>query len=244
MKLNQRSGFFITLAILVISGLVALSFNLKENKIPPIPEIASTFVQTVSLNASSDLILPKSNTEPSSISRAPSNTDFFHQLAYAAEKRTSLSIRYDPKYVSIPYPNGDVPANTGVCTDVVIRSYRALGIDLQKNVHEDMKRHFSTYPNNWGLRRPDTNIDHRRVPNLMTYFSRFGKSLSRAKSADLYKPGHVVAWKLPNGMTHIGVVSSRKATSGRFKIVHNIGSGPVFEDCLFKWQIIGHYTYK
>ena len=242
MKLTQRNIFFIILAILVLSGIVAFGLNFKNQSNPNIPELASAYIQPVSLNVDSNVNLPESLNKVKNEGRP--KPDFYLRLAYAAEKRTTFSVRYDPKYVSIPYPNGDVPPNTGVCSDVIIRSYRALGIDLQKNVHEDMKRNFSIYPNKWGLRRPDRNIDHRRVPNLMTYFSRFGQSLSKARQSELYKPGDVVAWNLTNGMTHIGIVSSKKAQSGRYKIVHNIGSGPVFEDCLFNWQIIGHYRFK
>ncbi|HCC52951.1 MAG TPA: DUF1287 domain-containing protein, partial [Porphyromonadaceae bacterium] len=124
----------------------------------------------------------------------------------------------DPAYFSIPYPGGDVPANKGVCTDVVIRAYRRLGIDLQKEVHEDMKANFPKYPKNWGLSRPDTNIDHRRAPNLMVFFARHGRELSTTQNAEDYRSGDIVCWRLDNGATHIGIVVDRQTCTGRPKI--------------------------
>jgi len=158
---------------------------------------------------------------------------------------TKQKVQYEPGYVRIAYPNGDVPANTGVCTDVVIRAYRKLGIDLQKEVHEDMKVHFEKYPKNWGLTKPDTNIDHRRVPNLMTFFSRYGMVKKKSSDAKDYAPGDIVCWNLGGGITHVGIVSNKKSADGQqYLIVHNIGSGQVLEDCLFRFTIIGHYQYK
>jgi uncharacterized protein YijF (DUF1287 family) len=154
------------------------------------------------------------------------------------------SIRYDPSYFSIPYPGGDVPSHLGVCTDVVIRAFRHLDIDLQKLVHEDMRANFNQYPKNWGLKRTDTNIDHRRVPNLMTYFERKGMSKSISSNPDDYHPGDIVCWNLGGGITHIGiVVAQTSAQTSRPLIVHNIGSGQVVEDILFDYTIIGHYRY-
>ena len=169
---------------------------------------------------------------------------FFADLAHAAENLTSERVRYDPSYFSIAYPNGDVPADRGVCTDVVIRAYRKLGIDLQREVHEDMSANFTLYPALWGLSRPDRNIDHRRVPNLMTFFARHGTVRTLSQQADDYHPGAIVCWDLGNGLTHIGIVSSRRSRDGkRYLIVHNIGAGQVFEDCLFSFRIIGHFQY-
>lgn len=170
---------------------------------------------------------------------------FGDRLAQAALDRTKLSIVYDPAYTVLDYPGGDVPPDRGVCTDVVIRSYRALGIDLQKLVHEDMKTAFSKYPKDWGLKRPDKNIDHRRVPNLQTFFTRHGKSLTKStKSAD-YEVGDIVAWDLNGkGLTHIGIVVEPPNHSGKRWIVHNIGAGPVLQDALFAWKIIGHYRFS
>ncbi|HWW75641.1 MAG TPA: DUF1287 domain-containing protein, partial [Pyrinomonadaceae bacterium] len=160
--------------------------------------------------------------------------------------RTSHEVRYDPTYFVIEYPGGDVPAEVGVCTDEVIRSYRALGVDLQQLVHEDMKANFSLYPHKWGLKKPDTNIDHRRVPNLMVFFARQGASLPVTQEARDYRPGDVVTWDLGGGMTHIGVVVGvpSAADEGRLQIVHNIGAGPKMEDVLFAWKITGHYRYQ
>lgn len=165
-------------------------------------------------------------------------------LANALEQ-TKITKSYDPAYVVIAYPNGDVPAETGVCTDVVIRSFRKAGVDLQKEVHEDMSKNFAAYPTKWGLPAPDSNIDHRRVPNLQTYFKRIGKSLPITGEAKNYQPGDVVAWDLNSkGLTHIGVVSDIwNNQTGRFSIIHNIGGGTRVEDVLFDWKIIGHYRY-
>jgi uncharacterized protein YijF (DUF1287 family) len=170
--------------------------------------------------------------------------DFASRLSTAALELTKDFVVYDPAYFSIPYPGGDVPAGKGVCTDVVIRAYRKLGIDLQKEVHEDMKANFSKYPKNWGLTKTDTNIDHRRVPNLMVFFSRHGKTLPITDKAEDYRPGDIVCWRLDGGATHIGIVVDRQASrSKRNKIVHNIGFGQNLADCLFDYKIIGHYRY-
>ncbi|WP_210148571.1 DUF1287 domain-containing protein [Chryseobacterium scophthalmum] len=170
---------------------------------------------------------------------------FAQKLSDAALSLTKDKVTYDPAYFTLKYPNGDVPADKGVCTDVVIRAYRKLGIDLQKEVHEDMKKNFSKYPKNWGLKRPDTNIDHRRVPNLRVFFAKFGKSKSIETKPELYVPGDIVTWLLPGNLTHIGIVVNKKSADGkRYLIVHNIGAGQVIEDCLFKFTITGHYQYS
>lgn len=172
--------------------------------------------------------------------------EFLKKLVAAAEERTHHTVRYDPAYVRIPYPGGDVPEGTGVCTDEVIRSYRAVGVDLQKEVHEDMEKNFSLYPRQrrWLARRPDTNIDHRRVPNLMVFFSRKGESLAITQDPTDYPPGDLVTWDLGGGVPHIGIVVDEKSgQGGRHLIVHNIGQGPKREDVLFAWKITGHYRY-
>ena len=166
------------------------------------------------------------------------------KLSDAAVELTQQKVIYDPSYFSIAYPNGDVPSDKGVCTDVIIRAYRKLGIDLQKEVHEDMRSNFSLYPKNWGLTKTDRNIDHRRVPNLMTYFKRKGAALSISKDPKDYLPGDIVTWSLGGGLTHIGIVVDQKSSDGkRPLIVHNIGRGQVLEDCLFSFEITGHYRY-
>jgi len=170
---------------------------------------------------------------------------FAQKLSDAALSLTKDKVTYDPAYYSIKYPNGDVASDKGVCTDVIIRAYRKLGIDLQKEVHEDMKKNFSKYPKKFGLKRPDTNIDHRRVPNLMVFFAKFGQSKSIETNPALYAPGDIVTWLLPGNLTHIGIVVNKKSTDGkRYLIVHNIGAGQVIEDCLFKFDITGHYQYS
>jgi hypothetical protein len=168
------------------------------------------------------------------------------QLSDAAIALTAQKVTYDPAYVRLAYPNGDVPANTGVCTDVVIRAFRkAFKIDLQKEVHEDMKANFSLYPKNWGRKTTDRNIDHRRVYNLMVFFKRKGLEKAISNNAEDYKPGDIVCWILPKNLAHIGLVTNHKSADGkRYLIVHNVGAGQVMEDVLFAWKIIGHYQYK
>lgn len=167
------------------------------------------------------------------------------KLSKAALELTKDNVIYDPSYFSLEYPNGDVPKGKGVCTDVVIRAYRKLGIDLQKEVHEDMQKNFKVYPKIWGLKRTDKNIDHRRVPNLMTFFSRKGTVKIISKNPKDYIPGDIVCWNLGGAITHTGIVVNKKSTDGkRYKIVHNIGAGQVLADCLFDFKIIGHYRYR
>ena len=176
---------------------------------------------------------------------ANGQTNFNQKLADSALVLTYQRVTYDPTYRVIAYPNGDVPADKGVCTDVVIRAYRKLGIDLQKEVHEDMKLNFDKYPKKWGLSHPDKNIDHRRVPNLMTFFTRHGTVKTITDNPKDYLPGDIVCWNLGGEITHIGIVSRKKSTDGkRYLMVHNIGGGQVLEDCLFSYIIIGHYQYE
>lgn len=168
-----------------------------------------------------------------------------HQLAQSAEALTKDKVTYDPSYVRINYPNGDVASDRGVCTDVIIRAYRKTGTDLQNEVHEDMVANFHLYPKNWGLPRPDKNIDHRRVPNLMVFFARHGVIKQITQNSGDYLPGDIVCWNLGGGVTHIGMVVNKRSADGeRPLIVHNIGGGQVFADCLFDYKIIGHYTYQ
>ncbi len=168
-----------------------------------------------------------------------------NKLSLAALELTKEKVVYDPSYFSISYPNGDIPKGKGVCTDVIIRAYRKIGIDLQKEVHEDMKTNFSKYPKLWGLKRTDKNIDHRRVPNLMTYFKRQQAEKIISRNPKDYLPGDIVAWNLGGAITHIGIVVHKKSLDKkRNLIVHNIGSGQVLEDCLFSYKIIGHYRFR
>jgi hypothetical protein len=178
--------------------------------------------------------------------QADARQEFPKRLVAAAIEQTHHAVRYDPAYVKIPYPGGDVSADTGVCADVVIRAFRAVGIDLQKEVHEDMSANFSAYPHKWKwlALRPDANIDHRRVPNLMAFFARKGSALPITGRAEDYAPGDLVAWDLGGNVTHIGIVVDQKAEAGgRYMLVHNIGQGPRMEDVLFDWNVIGHYRY-
>ncbi len=179
------------------------------------------------------------------ISYVKSQETFPIKLSKAAIELTSQKVSYDPTYFEIKYPNGDVPTDKGVCTDVVIRAYRKLNIDLQKEVHEDMQKNFSKYPKNWGLKTPDKNIDHRRVPNLMTFFSRYGTVKKTSTNAADYAPGDIVTWNLGGGITHIGIIIDKKSDDGhRNLIVHNIGNGQEISDCLFSYKITGHYFYS
>ena len=175
-----------------------------------------------------------------------SREEFTKRLVAAAIERTHHSVRYVSEYIRLSYPDGDVPADTGVCTDEIIRSYRAVGVDLQKEVHEDMLQNFAAYPNKrrWLLSHPDSNIDHRRVPNLMVFFRRKGESLPITDRDADYAPGDLVTWNLGGDVPHIGIVVDQKSpASGRYMIVHNIGEGPKMEDVLFNWKITGHYRY-
>jgi uncharacterized protein YijF (DUF1287 family) len=167
------------------------------------------------------------------------------KILESAFEQTNVTKNYDGAYVEIPYPMGDVPMETGVCTDVVIRAFRRAGMDLQKEVHEDMQANFQLYPQKWGLPKPDTNIDHRRVPNLQTFFTRRGKALEITRKPADYKPGDLVTWDIDGkGMTHIGVVSNLwDETNKRYFIIHNMGWGTKVEDVLFSWKITGHYRY-
>lgn len=166
------------------------------------------------------------------------------QLVEAATEQTKVTTGYDPAYVGIAYPGGDVPPETGVCSDVLVRSFRKAGIDLQKELHEDMGQAWAAYPRKWGASRPDANIDHRRVLNLTTWFDRKQKAMPITTNRDDYIPGDVVAWDLGNGMDHIGlVVDEWSEASKGYLIVHNIGLGARAEDVLFNWKITGHYRY-
>ena len=166
------------------------------------------------------------------------------RLAAAAEDRVGRGVVYDGSYQRIAYPMGDVAPNRGVCTDVVVRAYRTLGVDLQELVHVDMKRSFAAYPKIWGLSRPDTNIDHRRVPNLETFLTRAGARLPLSDNPEDYLPGDIVSYRLPGGRPHIAIVARAQGRSGAPAIAHNIGWGPSIDDDLFSYDMIGHFRYQ
>lgn len=173
-------------------------------------------------------------------------SSFETDIVSALLARTTHNVTYDGAYLSIPYPNGDVPDNIGVCSDVIIRAYRKLGVDLQKLVHEDMAANFDAYPSKriWGLSKTDTNIDHRRVPNLQRFFIRHGQVLKTSADIDDYKAGDIVTWMLPGNLPHIGVVIDRfSSQSGNPLIVHNIGRGPKVDDMLLTYKVTGHYRF-
>lgn len=166
------------------------------------------------------------------------------RMLAAAHAQVGVTVAYAPGYVRLAYPGGDVPMDRGVCSDVVVRAMRAVGIDLQVDMHRDMRAHFAAYPAYWGLARPDPNIDHRRVPNLERYFQRLGKALPIGTDAGAFLPGDFVSWRLDGGQPHIGIVSDRRSADGRrMLLIHNIGAGAQVEDVLFEWKMTGHFRY-
>lgn len=194
----------------------------------------------------SEPVVSKPTAPPAEIQKSwPENTSpQLKQLVESAIDQTRVTTGYDPSYAGIEYPGGDVPLETGVCSDVVVRSFRKAGIDLQKEIHDDMARAWSVYPRKWGASRPDSNIDHRRVLNLMTYFDRQGKTLSVTKDRNDYLPGDIVTWDLSSGIEHIGIVVNTWSESTKgYLIVHNIGAGARSEDVLLNWKITGHFRY-
>lgn len=187
---------------------------------------------------------PSPKPRVSDVAKTAREPTFGQRLATAALRQTQSSVTYDPAYVRLAYPGGDVPADRGVCADVVIRAYRALNVDLQVLVHQDMIGAFARYPQRWGMTRTDTNIDHRRVPNLETYFRRAGSSLAPSMTANDYQPGDLVSWIVAGSLPHIGIVSEHRSADGeRPLMVHNIGAGPKLEDVLFAFPIVGHFRY-
>ena len=211
--------------LLIISIISALSCQEKKSEI-----------KVVNLITDKKVVVIEENQNPKT---------FGEKLSNAAIAIIDSEVVYTPNYVGIKYPNGDVPAKTGVCTDVVIRAYRKLNIDLQKEVHEDMKADFSKYPKTWGLKNTDKNIDHRRVPNLEVFFERKGEKLAVSQNPIDYKTGDLVTWMIADKLPHIGIITHLKSSDGkRPMIVHNVGSGQVLEDCLFSWKIVGHFRYE
>jgi uncharacterized protein YijF (DUF1287 family) len=167
--------------------------------------------------------------------------DIHLKIAQAAFEQVGVTTIYAPGYIRLRYPGGDIPREQGVCTDVIIRAFREIGIDLQKEVHEDMAKHFKEYPKFWNMKTPDLNIDHRRVPNLMKFFKRRWKALQLDSE---YKPGDIVAWQLDAGLFHIGIISKEIVPGKkRYYMIHNIGAGAQKEDVLFEYKIIGHYRW-
>lgn len=164
-------------------------------------------------------------------------------LVQAARAQIGVTLHYDSRYAKMAYPGGDVPADRGVCTDVAIRAYRHLGLDLQVLVHQDMLRAWNAYPKNWRLKGTDSNIDHRRVPNLAVFFARHGQTLPTSADPGLYHAGDIVTWRLPSGVPHIGIVSDRRTATGVPLMIHNIGYGTKEEDVLLMFTITGHYSY-
>ncbi len=226
MRLLRR---LILLLLLVIVVLVAGIWVYRHFILPPPP--------------GSILIPPTPQVTPPPPVLKPVIPRHVEKLLESVYRQTEVTRTYDPSYVRLKYPGGDVPESTGVCADVVVRAFRAQGVDLQQALHDDMRKNFRQYPKRWGMKAPDTNIDHRRVYNLMTFFERQGKSLPVTYNAEDYLPGDVVAWDLGNGQGHIGIVSHYKTPDGRPLMGHNVAYGTNIEDALFFWPIIGHYRY-
>lgn len=164
-------------------------------------------------------------------------------LVHAAREQIGVTLYYDPGYTKLGYPGGDVGPERGVCTDVIVRAFRQLKVDLQVLVHEDMKLHFKEYPRRWGLKAPDTNIDHRRVPNLQKFLERQGAALPATSDPASYAPGDIVTWDLGGGVPHIGLVSNKRTSSGIPYMIHNIGYGTREDNMLFFYKITGHYRW-
>ncbi|MEO0400270.1 MAG: DUF1287 domain-containing protein [Pseudomonadota bacterium] len=224
LRLNPRPSVFFTLpaAIVIVAALSA--------------------VEAAELRA--DRTISGSAESAARAGESTLNEILGERIAAAALARTAVAVTYDPAYQSLSYPNGDVAADRGVCTDLVIRSLRAVGVDLQRRVHEDMRAAFDAYPKLWGASGPDRNIDHRRVPNLETYLTRTGARLPASDDPRDYQPGDIIAWNLRGRagvLPHIGVVTDEKGPSGWPKVVHNIGRGPQHEDVLLLWPITGRY---
>jgi uncharacterized protein YijF (DUF1287 family) len=219
MKRNLFVPALLTLALMLV---VACQHQAARTRPPLKPPEQQTEVRTLPANSSPNL----------------------KRLIDGAVEQLGVTTGYDPSYQRLDYPNGDVPLETGVCSDVIVRAFRKASIDLQKDVHEDMKSNFSSYPTKWSLTGTDSNIDHRRVPNLQTFFARKGKQITTTGSADTFLPGDIVTWDLGGGVDHVGiVVNVWYKPSQRYLIVHNIGAGARMEDVLFAWTVTGHYRY-
>jgi uncharacterized protein YijF (DUF1287 family) len=220
----QRTAVILTGAIITVTSTVGCAFRGSDAA------------------ASSKKTPPQGPAGEMSSRRPISDIPQIKKLVDSALEQTRQTFEYDPTYTKLDYPNGDVPIERGVCADVIVRAFRNAGIDLQKEVHEDMARNFSAYPAKWGARRPDKNIDHRRVANLMTLFERKSGSVPITRKSSDYLPGDVVAWELDNRLLHIGLVTDAVAADTQnYLVVHNIGAGARLEDVLMDWKIIGHY---
>ncbi|WP_346908499.1 DUF1287 domain-containing protein [uncultured Roseibium sp.] len=230
----KRRAFLIGSGVLAGGGLLAAA-------------VPSYRIQAVVQVAQSTLAGPEASPEPAAAETVwQKPVPWAEKLIAAAESQIGETVTYDPAYVSLPFPNGDIPRERGVCTDVVIRAYRdAFGFDLQREVNRDMKAHFVAYPKIWGLKRPDRNIDHRRVPNLQAFFKRQGAALAVSGNPEDYQPGDVVSQMLPGNLPHIAIVTHRRSQdAARPLLVHNIGAGTRLEDRLFEFEISGHYRFK
>jgi hypothetical protein len=236
----------IILTFAAFAVLAACTDPPAQSKPAPQAQAAVGVAETAPKDANPDLPFAPRPTPNDWLSRTKdTKLSFAERLSAAAMERLSHTVVYDPAYLRIPYPMGDVPAGQGVCTDEIVRAYRTLGVDLQRLVHEDMRANFAAYPPRWGLARPDKNIDHRRVPNLQVFFTRKGKKFAVSQNSEDYRPGDVVTWMLPGNLPHIGIATERRSADGkRPLIVHNMGRGPQLEDMLFSYPITGRYVFE
>ena len=240
-----------TLPSLMVISLFTTACSTHKTKPTPKPVVKQKLIP-----ASTEIKVKRHVVKPRRIVRKQytrhvakrAHNPFGNRLSSAATERTRHNVTYDGSYLKIGYPWGDVPQNIGVCTDVVIRSYRRLGIDLQQQVHSDMQNNFNAYPNlsKWKLKGPDSNIDHRRVYNMRTFLSRHGQSLPISNNPSHFQPGDVVTWQLGPGQGHVGIVVNQRSKQDprRHLIVHNIAEGPKMEDVLFRFRMSGHYRYN
>ena len=216
----------------------------RINLLITLPLPATTMLKTLSTLLLA-LLAAASGAQPASRPATPRASGAPQALVEAARSQVGVTLTYDPAYRRLAYPNGDVPIERGVCTDVVVRAYRKLDVDLQALVHQDMKKAWGAYPHEarWQLKAPDPNIDHRRVPNLATFFARHGTAMPASREMKTYLPGDIVTWRLPHDLTHIGIVSDKFSDDGVPLIIHNIGAGAREENMLFAYPITGHYRW-
>ena len=189
---------------------------------------------------------PSDDNVRDAVTKLTDTNKYGDRLAAAALERTTIDVVYDAaEYNNIGYPNGDIPAGRGTCTDLIIRTYRVLNIDLQQLIHEDMKAHFLRYPQLWDASQPDSDIDHRRVPNIKRFFERRGTVLEPSRDSADYTFGDIVIWRLPDGKAHIGIIVPGPDSHHDEKwVVHNIGKGPMWSDELLDYEITGHFRYQ
>jgi uncharacterized protein len=233
----------VTMLAAVAISVVSMGNTERANQTNSQQQALPTSIQSSSAPLTAPTVPFSTSTPASSFESVPSSSPKLRQLIASADEQVGVTTGYDPTYVGLAFPGGDVEKSTGVCSDVIIRSYRGIGIDLQQELNIDMRANFAKYPTRWGLTKPDTNIDHRRVPNLETFFARKGASQEISNRSSDYLPGDVVTWRIDD-LPHTGLVTSTRVEGeDRFLIVHNVGQGTQREDVLFSWPITGHFRW-